>query len=67
MKKPMSDLSKKKTKKPLSDKALAEWEASRDLLAEINEGVDSMLEGAPCSTRVVEVSARVHAKRKANM
>jgi hypothetical protein len=53
-----------KTKKPLSSKARAKQEKGRDLLAEINEGVDAMLAGAPCRTRVVEVSARVHAKRK---
>lgn len=54
----------KKSSGPLSGKELAEWDAGRDLLAEINAGVDQMLEGAEVPTRIVEVSEAIHARRK---
>lgn len=53
----------KKNKGPLSEKELVEWEAGRDLLAEINEGVDQMFAGAKVPTRIVEVSEAIHARR----
>ncbi len=52
-----------KNKGPLSEKELVEWEAGRDLLAEINEGVDQMLAGTKVPTRIVEVSEAIHARR----
>ena len=61
----MSDPKQVKKNKPLSSKARAKQEKGRNLLAEINTGVQAMLAGAPCRTRVVEVSARVHAQLKA--
>jgi len=53
----------KQKKAPLSEKELVEWEAGRNLLAEINEGVDQMLAGAKSPKRVVEVSEAIHARR----
>lgn len=52
-----------KNKGPLSEKELVEWDAGRDLLAEINEGVDQMLAGTKVPTRIVEVSEAIHARR----
>ena len=52
-----------KNKGPLSEKELVEWDAGRDLLAEINEGVDQMLAGTKVPTQIVEVSEAIHARR----
>lgn len=52
---------------PLPKKELKEWEAKRDLTAEINEGINQMLAGAPYPTRVVEVSEAVHARRMSGL
>lgn len=37
----------KANKGPLSGRELVEWEAGRNLVAEINEGLDQMRAGAP--------------------
>lgn len=57
----------KKNKGPLSEKELVEWEAGRDLLAEISEGVRDLLSGGEAPTRVVEVSEAVHARRMSGL
>jgi putative transcriptional regulator len=47
----------------MKPRKMREESEPRDLLAEINEGVNQMLAGAKMSTRVVEVSAAVHVLR----
>lgn len=49
--------------KPLTGQELADWEAGRDLVAEINESVDQILDGVEVPVRVVCVSEEVHEKR----
>lgn len=49
--------------KPLTGQELADWEAGRDLVAEINESVDQVLAGVEVPVRIVEVSEEVHEKR----
>ena len=54
--------------RPLSLKELRQWEAGRDLIAEIAEGVDQLLSGKfEAPTRVVEVSEAVHARRMSGL
>lgn len=48
---------------PLNDEELEEWENKRDLIKEIEEGVEEMEKGNPTPTRVVEVSEEVHKQR----
>ena len=47
----------------LSDEELEKWEAGRDLLKEIEDGIAEMKNGNPTPTRVVEVSEEVHKER----
>lgn len=47
----------------LSEEELEKWEAGRDLLKEIEDGIDEMKNGKEISTRVVEVSEEVHKER----
>lgn len=45
----------------MTDKEIEEWENGRDLLAEINEGIDDLVAGRTVPvTHSVEVSAEVH-------
>lgn len=53
----------KTNKGPLSGRELVEWEAGRDLVAEINEALDQVRAGDPFPTRVVDVSLAAHARR----
>lgn len=45
---------------PLNDEELEEWESKRDLIKEIEDGIDEMKNGKETTTRVVEVSEEVH-------
>lgn len=48
---------------PLTGQALDDWEASRDLGAELIASVDEIVQGGNLRSRVVEVSADVHNAR----